>query len=106
MRFIINVEVFPRLQLRIEIQVICIGQQLIQLCLVRSVGTFDFAVQLGLLWFDAHMLHSLIFDMQVKKGLKLMTLVGSDRTDPQGILFDNVVHELDRTSLVMFRKDR
>jgi len=34
-----------------------------------------------------------------------MTPVGSDRADPEGKLFNHIVHELDRTILVMFRKD-
>lgn len=34
-----------------------------------------------------------------------MTSVGSDGVNPKGELFDNIVHELDRTILVMFRID-
>jgi hypothetical protein len=37
--------------------------------------------------------------------LKLMASIRSDRADPEGKLFHHVIHELDRTSLVMFRKD-
>src|SRR6185295_12631887 len=105
MRSIIIIEVFPSLQLRIKILVIRVGQQLIKLCLIRSVGTFNFAIQLGCLWFHVHMSHSLIFDMPVKTSLKLMSSIRSDRADPEGKLFNNVVHELDRPLLVMLRKD-
>jgi len=97
MRSIIVVEVFPGLQLGIEIHVIGVRQQLVKLGLIRSVGTLYLAVQLGRLGFDV--------DMPVKASLKLMASIRSDRADPEGKLFDNVIYELDRTSLVMFRKD-
>ena len=64
---IIIVEVFPSLQLHIEINIIRVRQQLVKLCLIRSVGTFDFAVQLWRLGFDTHMPHALVFDMPVKR---------------------------------------
>jgi len=41
----------------------------------------------------------------VKTGLKLVASIGSDRADPERKLFYHVVHELDRTILVMFRID-
>ena len=97
MRSVIVIEVFPRLQLRIEIHVIRVRQQLIKLGLIRSVGAFDFAIQLRGLRFDVH--------MPVKTSLKLMPPVGSNRADPEGKFFDNIVHELDRTLLGMFRED-
>jgi hypothetical protein len=46
--------------------------------------------------------HSLVFDMPMKTSLKLMTSIGSDGADPERKLFDNIVHELDGTFLVMF----
>lgn len=99
------VEVFPDLQLHMEIHVIRVRQHLVKLCRIRSVGTFHFAVQLWGLRFDVHMSHSLVFDMSVKTSLKLMTSIRSDCADPNGRLFDHVVHEPDRTFLVMGRKD-
>ena len=78
---------------------------MVKLCLVRSVGTLDFAVQLGRLGFDVDMLHALVFDMPVKTCLKLMTPIRSDFADPEGKGFNNVVQELDSTRLVMFGKD-
>ena len=108
MRSIIVVKVFPSLQLRIEIHIIGVRQQLVKLGLirsVRSVGTLYLAVQLGRLGFDVDMPHALVFNMPVKQRLKLMSPIRSDRADAEGKLFDDVVHELDRTSLVMFRKD-
>ena len=97
MRSVIIVEVFPGLQLRIEIHVIGVRQQLVKLGLISSVRTLDFAVQLWRLGFDVH--------MPVKPRLKLMTPIRSDRADPEGKLLDHIAHELDRTSLVMFWKD-
>jgi hypothetical protein len=35
-----------------------------------------------------------------------MARISSDRADPKGKLFDNVVYKLDRAIPVMFRKDR
>ena len=96
---IIVVEVFPRLELRIQIDVIRVRQQLIKLGLICSVRTFDFAIQLWGLGFDIHVPHSLVFDMPMKPRLKLMTSVRSDGADPEGKLLDHVVRELDRTSV-------
>jgi len=72
---------------------------------MRLVGTLDLAIQLWGLWFDVHMPHSLIFDMPVKRSLKLMSSIGPNGADPERKLFNHVVHELDRTILVMFHKD-
>lgn len=105
MRSIIIVEVLPHLQLRTKIHVIRVGQQLIKLGLIRSVGTFDFAIQLGCLRFDINMAHSLVFDMPVKTSLKLLAPVGSDRADAEEELIHYIVHEQDRTILVMLWKD-
>ena len=80
MRSIIVVEVFPGLQLGIEIHVIGVRQQLVKLGLIRSVGPFDFAVQLGRLGFDVDMPHALVFNMPVKPGLKLMTPISGRET--------------------------
>lgn len=102
---IIVVEVFPSLQLGIEINIIRVGQQLVKLGLIRSVGTLYLAVQLWRLGFDVHMPHALVFNMPVKASLKLMAPIRPDCVDPEGKLFDDVIHELDRTSLVMFRKN-
>jgi hypothetical protein len=46
------------------------------------------------------MADSLVFDMLVKTGLKLMAPIRSDRTDPERKLFDYIVYELDCTILV------
>lgn len=81
MRSIIVVEVLPCLQLRIEINVIRVGEQLIKLCLIRSVGTFDFAVSLGCLGFYVHVPYVLVFDMPMKTSLKLMPTVSLDGAD-------------------------
>ena len=105
MRSVIIVEVFPGLQLRIEIHISGVSQQFVKLGLIRSVGTLDFAVQLGCLGFDVDMPHALVFNMPVKSGLKLMPPVCANCVDPEGKRLDPVVQELDRTGRVMFRKD-
>ena len=105
MRSVIVVEVFPGLELGIETHTIGVGQQLVKVGLVRSVGTLDLAVQLGCLGFDVDMSHALVFDMPVKAGLKLMPSVGADRADPEGKRLDHVVQGSDRTCLVMFGQD-
>ncbi len=102
MRSIIIVEVLPSLQLGMEINIIRVGQQLVKLVLICSVGTLYFAIQLWRLGFDIYMPHSQIFPMPVKASLKLMAPIRSHRADPEGKLFDDVIHELDRTSLVVF----
>lgn len=96
-RSIVVIEVLPGSQLSIEIHVIGVGQQLIELGLVGSVGSFDSPVELRGSRFDVGML--------VEPGLKLMPPVGTNRVDPERKLCDHEIHELDGTRLAMLRED-
>jgi hypothetical protein len=49
--------------------------------------------------------HSLVFDTPVKKSLKLMPPVVRAVLIRKGKRIDNVVYELDRMSLIVYRKD-
>ena len=82
-RSIIVIEILPGCELCIEIHIIRVGQQLIKLGLVGSVGPFDFPVELRGSRFDVDMLDALVFHMPVEPSLKLMPPVGSDRVDPE-----------------------
>jgi len=104
-RSVIIIEVLPSLKFGIEIQIIRERQQLKKLRLISSVRTFNFAIQLRGSWFDIYMPHPQVFDMPVKTGLEFVPPIGSNCADPKRKLFDHIIHELDRTLLVVFRKD-
>ena len=104
MRSIIVVEVFPGLQLCRYVQIIHVAEQLISLRLICSVRALNIAVQVRHLGFDIHMPHSWVFDMPVKTSLKLMPPIRPNGADPEGELFDHIVHDLDRTIMIMLRK--
>ena len=104
-RSLIIIEVLPGCELGIEIHIIGVGEQLIKLGLVGSVGPFDFPVELRGSRFDVDMLDAQVFHMPVEPRLKFVTPIGSDRVDPERKLLDHVIHKLDGTRLVMLRED-
>lgn len=79
MRSIIVVEVLPRLELCIQINIVRVCQQWIELRLIRSMGTFDFTVQLWCLSLDVRMPHPLLFDMAVETGLYVVKTVETEK---------------------------
>ena len=104
-RSIVIIEVLSGCELGIEITIIRVGQQLIKLGLVGSVGPFDFPIEPRRSRLDVNMLDALIFHMPVEPRLKLVPAVGSNLVDSERELLDHVIHELDGTFLVMLRED-
>ena len=93
------VEAFPFVEFGFEINVTSVAEKLIELLLIRSVGSFDFAVELRCAAFDVGVPDAEIFDMPMEFGLELMTVVSSNLANAEWELFDDVVNEVDGVCL-------
>ncbi len=88
------VEVFPDLEFLLQINIVSIGEQLIEFLLISQMGSFDFTVETWCPWSDINMPNAYVGQVPVKHGLELMTVVGSDRVNAKGKAFNNMVDEL------------
>ena len=98
---VVVVEILPFGQLLVQIHVVGVCEQLIELFLVRAVGSLDLPIELWRAWFDIHMSDPLVFNVPVEVRLKLVSPVGSDRMDSKRKLFDHVVNEIDSALLIV-----
>ena len=65
------------------------------------VGPLNLSVELRRARFDIDLADALVLDVPVVFGLKLATVIGSDFTDAEGKIFNDIVHEKDGTDLGM-----
>ena len=93
------VKPFPFVEFGLEIDVTFVAEKLIELLLIRSVRSFDFAVELRCAAFDVGVPDPEIFDMSMELGLELMTVVSSNLANAEWELFDDVIHEVDGVCL-------
>ena len=105
MRPVEVVEPLPFAQFRFEIDVSFVAERLVEFLAVRPMRSFDFAIQLRCAAFNIGMADAEIFNVPVEFGLELVPVVRSDFLDAEWKLFDHIVHELNRTSLIMFGED-
>lgn len=96
------VKAFPFVEFGLEIDVTFVTEKLIELLLIRTVGSFDFAVELRCASFDVGMPDAEIFDMPMEFGLELMTVVSSNLANAEWELFDDVDNEVDGVCLRVF----
>jgi hypothetical protein len=85
------VELLPCGQFLVEINVIGVGQQLVEFLLVGPVRSLDLPVQLRGPGLDVHMPDALVLDVPVKLGLVLReNPIPQEETDlaPAGIALD------------------
>jgi len=87
------VEAFPLIEFLVQIYVICVGQELIKLLLIRAVRSLNLSVELGRPGLDVHVPHTQVLDMPMEFGLELMPSVGAYRVDSKGKLLDHIVCE-------------
>ena len=95
------VEVLPHGQLPVQIDVIRVGQQLVELLLIGPVRALHLAVQLRRPWLDVHVPDACVFHVPVEARLPLVPTIGAHGVDPEGELLDDVVDEVDRALLVV-----
>ncbi len=65
MRSVVVVEALPHSQFLREIYVAALGEQLVELVLVRSMGALDFAVELRRSRLDVNVFHAQVSDVPV-----------------------------------------
>ena len=99
------VESFPGLQFLVQIDIVCVSQQLVELLLICQMGSLDLAVKLRCTRSDVHVPDALVFDMPVELGLELVTAVRTDRVDSKWKLLDDMVDEVDGVLLGVVRID-
>lgn len=96
-----DVKRFPLGQLSGEIDIVCIGQPLLELSLIGPVGSLDLPVQSRGSGLDIGVPHSKILDMPMELGLKFMPVVCADRMNPEVDLFHYEIVEVDSAALVV-----
>lgn len=67
--------------------------------------TFNFAVELRCAAFDVRVADAKIFNVPMELRLEFMAVIGSDLTDAERELFDDVIREVDGIGLSMFFVD-
>ena len=89
------VEVLPLGQPLLQIDIALVAQELIELLLIRAMGTLDFPVQLWGAGLDVDVLDTLVREVPMKQRLELMAAVGAHRVNTEGKRPDHVVCEGD-----------
>ena len=88
-----------------EIDVAYVIEELIELLLIGTVGSLDFAVQLRCAALYVGVPDPNIFNMPMEIGLEFVTIIRAHLANAKRELFDNVVNEVDRVCLRMFLVD-
>ena len=96
------IELLPDRELRPEIDVVGVVEQLIELELVGQMRPLDLAVEVRARRLDVNVPDSEVLHVPVELGLKLVAVVRSHGLDPEREAVDDVVDEVDRTDWVCF----
>jgi hypothetical protein len=87
-------EVLPFSELLSGINIALVREQLVELLLVGSVGSFHLAVELRCPRFEVDVSDPLVGYAPVEPCLELMSVIGSDGVDPERGLLDRGVDEV------------
>ena len=99
------VDPLPFVEFGFEIDLTFVTEELIELLLIGSVGSFDFSIELGRASFDVGVPDPEIFDMPMEFGLEFVAIIRMDFTNAEWELFDDVVNEVDGVCLRVFIVD-
>ena len=99
------VEAFPFVEFGFKIDVAFVTEELIELLLIGTVGSFDFAAQLRCAALYVGVPDPEVFNMPMELGLEFVTIIRTDFTNAEWELFDDVVNEVNRICLVMLLVD-
>ena len=99
------VEAFPFVEFSLEIHVAFVTEELIELLLIGSVGSFDFTIELRGAPLDVGVPDPEIFDMPMEFGPEFVVIIRTDFTNAEWELFDDVVNEVDGVCLRVFIVD-
>jgi len=95
------VESFPFFEFLVQINIISVGQQLVELFFVGSVRSFDFAVELRRSRFDVDMASAFVFDVPVELSLELMATIRSDSVNAKREPLYDIIYEVNGIRLSM-----
>jgi hypothetical protein len=99
------IDAFPFVEPLLQIHVALVGEQLVELLLIRSVRAFDLAVQLRRATLDVGMADAFVFDVPVELRLELVAIICPDFANAKRKRFDDVVDEVDGAGLSVFLID-
>ena len=99
------VEAFPFVEFSLQINVAFVAEKLIELLLIGTVRSFDFTIELRSAPFDVGVPDPEVFDMPVKLGLELMTIIRAHLANAEWKLFDDMINEVDGVCLSMLFVD-
>lgn len=99
------VEALPFVEFSLQVDVTFVAEKLIELLLIGTVGSFDFAIELRGAPFDVGVPDPEIFDMPMELGLEFVTIIRAHLANAKRELFDDVVNEVDRVCLRMLLVD-
>ena len=102
MRSVEVIEALPLIEFGFQIGVAFIAEQLVKFLLVRAVGSLHFAIELWGAALDVSMADTAVFDMPVELGLELVAVIGSNFTNAEWELVNDVIDKVDRVCLSMF----
>ena len=89
----------------LQINVAFVSEELIEFLLTRTVGSFDFAIELRGAAFDVGVPDPKNFNRPMEFGLELMSIIRAHLANAEWKLFDDVVNEVDGVCLRMFLVD-
>lgn len=78
------VKLFPLGKFGVQVYITCVAEKLVELLLIRSVGSFDFAVKLRRAGLDVGMADAFVFDMPMEFRLELMAIARSEQDAGRG----------------------
>ena len=84
------VEAFPFVEFCFKIDVAFVTEELIELLLIETVGSFDFAIELRGTSFDLGVPDPEIFNMPMEVGLELLTFICADFANAEWELVQNL----------------
>ena len=88
------VEALPFVEFGFQIDVAFVTEELIELLLIGTVGSLDFAIELRRAAFDVGVPDPEVFDMPMELGLELVTIIRAHFANAEWELFDDVVNEV------------
>jgi len=94
-------KILPGSQFLVQIHIIGIRQQLVELFLICSMGSFYLTIQLRSSGFNVYVLDALVLRMPMELGLPLMSAVGPYGMDSEWELFNDVVNKINCAALIM-----
>ena len=95
------VKLLPLGQFLFQIYIALVTHQLIELFLIRAVGSLDLAVELRRSRFDISMSDTQVFDMPMELRLELVAAIGSDLLNAKWKFGDDVINKINCVFLRM-----